>query len=67
MSKIDLKQAYYSFAVDETSREVLSFSYNHINYHWCHAPYGLKFLTSQYCKVMNILLVDLEGVETLCR
>jgi hypothetical protein len=64
MSKIDLKQAYYSFAVDETSREVLSFSYNHINYHWCHAPYGLKFLTSQYCKVMNILLGDLEGVET---
>jgi transposase InsO family protein len=64
MSKIDLKQAYYSFAVDEASREVLSFSYNHINYKWCHAPFGLSFLTSQYCRVMNILLGDLEGVET---
>jgi transposase InsO family protein len=64
MSKIDLKQAYYSFAVDEASREVLSFSYNHTNYVWCHAPFGLKFLTSQYCRVMNILLGDLEGVET---
>jgi hypothetical protein len=64
ISKIDLRQAYFSFEVAKSSRKYLNFSYNHKNYEWNHAPFALKFLTSQFCYCMRVLLGDLPDVET---
>jgi hypothetical protein len=64
ISKIDLRQAYFSFEVAESSRKYLNFSFNHKNYEWNHAAFGLKFLTSQFCYCMRVLLGDIPDVET---
>lgn len=63
-TRIDLANAYHSFKVDEGSQEVLSFTYNRQTYRFARCPYGLKFVTSLFSRVMNIILGDLEGVET---
>lgn len=63
-TKIDLRQTYFSFPVAEDSQEVLTFSYNHHHYRWAHAPFGLSFMTSLFCYNMQVLLRDIEGVET---
>lgn len=63
-SCIDLANAYHSFKVDKDSQEVLSFTFNKKTYRFARCPYGLKFVTSLFSRVMNILFGDLEGVES---
>lgn len=54
-SRLDLKSAYNSFKVDESSQEVLSFMFDDKTYKWVGTCFGLKFVTSQFCRVMNII------------
>ncbi|KAG2228457.1 hypothetical protein INT48_007575, partial [Thamnidium elegans] len=54
-SRLDLKSAYNSFKVDEASQEVLSFTFDDKTYKWVGTCFGLKFVTSQFCRVMNII------------
>ncbi|KAG2191999.1 hypothetical protein INT47_006066 [Mucor saturninus] len=54
-SRLDLKSAYNSFKVDEASQEVLSFMFDDKTYKWVGTCFGLKFVTSQFCRVMNII------------
>lgn len=63
-SKLDLKNAYHSFKIDEDSQEVPSFTFKGRTYKWVACCFGLKTITSLFCRVMNILLGDLDGICT---
>ena len=63
-TKLDLKNAYHSFKVADASQEVLSFTVNNKTYKWVGCCFGLKFVTSLYCRVINLLFQGMEGVQT---
>lgn len=60
ISVLDLKQAYFAYPVSPESRRCLIFSYNNLTYQWCRAPFGLKFLVSQFVYTMSVLF---DGIE----
>jgi IS30 family transposase len=62
-SKLDLQSAYHSFQVHPDSREVLSFTVDNKTYHWKGCCFGLQQITSQFCKIMNMIFHDMDGVE----
>ena len=62
-SKIDLKNAYFSFKIADQSKDVLLFNFKGITYRWLGCCFGLRPITSVYSSVMNILFADLAGVE----
>lgn len=63
-SRLDLKSAYNSFKVDEPSQEVLSFTFDDKTYKWVGTCFGLKFVTSQFCRVMNIIFNGEANIAT---
>ncbi|KAG2191531.1 hypothetical protein INT47_003618 [Mucor saturninus] len=63
-TKLDLKNAYHSFKVADASQEVLSFTVNNKTYKWVGCCFGLKFVTSLYFRVINLLFQGMEGVQT---
>lgn len=60
ISVLDLKQAYFAFPVSPESRRCLTFSHNNLTYRWARAPFGLKFLVSQFVYTMSVLF---DGIE----
>lgn len=60
ISVLDLKQAYFAFPVSPESRRCLIFSHNNLTYQWTRAPFGLKFLVSQFVYTMSVLF---DGIE----
>ncbi|KAG1119078.1 hypothetical protein G6F42_013051 [Rhizopus arrhizus] len=60
ISVLDLKQAYFAFPVSPDSRPSLTFSHNNLTYRWARAPFGLKFLVSQFVYTMSVLF---DGIE----
>jgi IS30 family transposase len=62
-TKIDLKNAYFSFEVEEESRDVLQFTFEGKTYRWVGCCFGLRHVTSVFSSVMHILFGDLEGCE----
>jgi len=59
-SVLDLKQAYFAFSVSPEARRCLKFSHNNLTYQWARAPFGLKFLVSQFVYTMSVLF---DGIE----
>lgn len=65
LSKIDLSQAYNFFPVAPESQEVLSFTFNNKTYCGKGCAFGLKTITQQFCRVMNIIFNDFDtGIAT---
>ena len=62
-TKLDLKNAYHSFKVYEPDQEVLSFTFDGRTYKWQACCFGLRTISQLFCKVMKIILSDIEGVE----
>ncbi|KAG2189691.1 hypothetical protein INT46_011658 [Mucor plumbeus] len=62
-SKVDLKNAYFSFKISDQSKDVLLFNFKGITYRWVGCCFGLRPITSVFSSVMNILFSDLAGVE----
>lgn len=60
ISVLDLKQAYFAYPVSPESRRCLIFSHNNITYQWARAPFGLKFLVSQFVYNMSVLFNGIE-------
>ena len=60
ISVLDLKQAYFAYPVSPESRRCLIFSYDNITYQWARAPFGLKFLVSQFVYNMSVLFNGIE-------
>jgi hypothetical protein len=60
ISVLDLKQAYFAYPVSPESRRCLIFSHDNITYQWARAPFGLKFLVSQFVYNMSVLF---DGIE----
>lgn len=63
-SRLDVESAYNSFKVDEPSQEVLSFTFDGQTYKWIGTCFGLKFVTSQFCRVMNIIFDGEANIAT---
>ena len=57
-SSLDLRESYTQLFVNEEDQEKLSFTWNSVRYTWQGAPYGLKFLTSHFQRVMTSVLSD---------
>ena len=57
-SSLDLRESYTQLLVHEEDQEKLSFTWNSVRYTWQGAPYGLKFLTSHFQRVMTSVLSD---------
>ncbi|KAK4515474.1 Homogentisate 1,2-dioxygenase [Mucor velutinosus] len=62
-SKIDLKNAYFSFRISDISRNVLLFNFRGKSYRWLGCCFGLRPITSVFSSVMNILFSDMPNVE----
>ena len=62
-SKIDLKNAYFSFKVSDVSKDVLLFNFRGKSYRWLGCCFGLRPITSVFSSVMNILFSDMPEVE----
>lgn len=46
---------YFAYPVSPELRRCLIFSYNNITYRWARAPFGLKFLVSQFVYNISVL------------
>lgn len=55
-SSLDLRESYTQLRVSDDDQEKLSFTWNSVRYSWQGAPYGLKFLTSHFQRVMTAIL-----------
>jgi len=62
-SKVDLKNAYFSFKVSDVSKDVLLFNFKGKSYRWLGCCFGLRPITSVFSSVMNILFSDMPEVE----
>ncbi|KAG2192313.1 hypothetical protein INT47_007470 [Mucor saturninus] len=62
-TKIDLKNAYFSFPVDKTSQEILSFTFKNKTYRWKGCCFGLSFISQQYSRVISHLFKGMDGVR----
>ena len=54
-STIDLKDAFCTFKVADADQEILAFNWAGQHYCWVGAPFGLKILSFQFQKVMNLI------------
>lgn len=52
----DLKDAFCSFRILEKDTVHMAFTWNRHHYKWIGAPFGLKVLSFQFQKVMNMIL-----------
>lgn len=57
-SSLDLRESYTQLLIHEEDQEKLSFTWNSVRYTWQGAPWGLKFLTSHFQRVMTSVLSD---------
>ena len=52
-SSLDLEQSYHQFFIQEEDQIKTSFTWNHVQYMFRGAPFGLKTLTSIFQRVMT--------------
>ena len=55
-SVLDIKGAFNRFLIEESSRKHTAFQINHRTYQCVGAPFGLKFMTQQFQRVMGMLI-----------
>ena len=58
---VDLKDAFCSFKIEEQDSRYLAFTWNGRHYKWIGAPFGLKILSFQFQRVMNMVLSSHQG------
>jgi hypothetical protein len=61
---LDLRSAYNRFKVREEDQHKLTFTHHNQQYCFQGTCFGLKHVTSVFCKVMAILFQDMECVQT---
>lgn len=55
-SSLDLRESYTQLLVKEQDQHKLTFTWNSVRYSWQGSPYGLKFLTAHFQRVMTSIL-----------
>lgn len=63
-STLDLSNAYHRFKIHPPDSHKLTFSHNGQQYCFIKGCFGLKSLTSQFCKVMAILFEGMDCVQS---
>ena len=57
-SSLDLRESYTQLYVKDSDQDKLTFTWASVRYCWQGAPYGLKFLTAHFQRVMTSILND---------
>ena len=55
-SSLDLRESYTQLSVSKQDQHKLTFTWNSVRYSWQGSPYGLKFLTAHFQRVMTSIL-----------
>ena len=61
-SKLDVREAYWHFRLDEESRKLTTVITPFGRYRWRRLPFGLKVSSEIFQRKINEVLEDLEGV-----
>jgi putative transposase len=59
-TRIDLKDGFHQILIHAADRHKTSFTFNHTQYHYVGAPFGLKHLPSVFQRVMSFIFRDCE-------
>ena len=59
---VDAEQAFLQLLLDENSRSLTAFTWNNIQYQFVGAPFGLKFLTAHFQRVMQSVFSNMPFV-----
>ena len=62
-SKIDLFNGFYQIALDESSRDITSFSTNDGSYRWKVLPFGLNVSPNSFSRMMNLAFAGASQIQ----